>query len=55
MRYRIETVHVPETPRSTAHVTDDAADLADRRIIHVLGTEESPGGGLRLRVLTEQD
>ena len=54
--YRIETIHIPESP-GMAQKDDEGRDVSGRRIVAVLG-EGAPqvgGGGRRLTVLTEED
>jgi hypothetical protein len=57
MKYRIESIHIPETG-GIAHPgdsNDQNRELKGRRIVHVL--EVSPtvgGGGVSARVLTEE-
>lgn len=56
-RYRIETVNVPEPrPGGTSGTADqgDESRQLPRRIVHVLGAEANPRGGLDLQVLTEE-
>jgi hypothetical protein len=56
MKYRIETIHIPETGgvARPEDPNDQSRELKGRRIVHVLDVAPSVGGGASARVLTEQ-